>query len=293
MAKSLKNITSTDKKQHLFQEFVSAASAAIPIIESVVGMDGIYEKFFGRTENEIELKDPNVEARLKGSLSWEALSALYDYAEEGILGFNVAEDIVIRAAEVITCFDVENGYGLYSWSQIRTKGEMRFSLDSDWDLQLEGLALLANVDVRTVRNAVSSGELESYKSQDPANPGIFVRNEGCRKWLSSRKGFKPTTDQIPADDIAQVATSSSFGQFLKNIRNIQNISAPWENKSLLAAGMTAQSLQDLEQGIFDLSLRTIAPLAEHYQLDRQGFLEMVMRVFYSDYLDTLRGAKNS
>ena len=289
MAKALKNNSTTDKKQHLFQEFIRAADAAIPIIESVLDMDGIYEHFFGHASGELQVKDLKIETKLKNSLAWKALSALYDYAEDGVIGSEAAEDIVIRAAEVITCFDVENGYGVTCWDQVTMKGDSRFALDSDWDIPLEGLALLANVDVRTVRNAVSSGELESYKSQDPSRPGIYVRHAGCRKWLNSRKAFKPTTDNLPADDITQVNTSNGFAQYLQNRRNTLNIAAPWETTALLAAGISINALQGLEQGIFDLSLRTVTPLANHYQLEREAFLEMVMRVFYSDYLETLRG----
>jgi hypothetical protein len=51
--------------------------------------------------------------------------------------------------------------------------------------------------------------------------------------------------------------------------------------------VTAEALKKLEQGVFELPLDAVFPLAEFYALDAKAFLETVMRVFYRAELDVL------
>ena len=56
------------------------------------------------------------------------------------------------------------------------------------DLTLNALGYLANVNVRTLRNAASSNSLKTEK----VGGSTYIRAHDAEEWLSERKGYKPT-----------------------------------------------------------------------------------------------------
>ncbi len=172
---------------------------------------------------------------------------------------------------------------------IVARGDGRFCLDDEEDIHLDKLALLAEVDIRTVRNAISAGELSAVKRNDIVHPGIYVDNSTARRWLQGRRGFKPTVFHGRASQhIEHIGSPSEFGAFLTARRNELGLDVS-ENKLVpLCPGVDAKSIVTIEAGVFALPLSAVNPIADFYQLNRKTFLSCVMRVFFGDYLATIR-----
>ncbi|MCA8947609.1 MAG: hypothetical protein KDB29_15340, partial [Planctomycetes bacterium] len=170
----------------------------------------------------------------------------------------------------------------------------RNALDGGSSVLMEKLAYLADVDVRTVRNAISAGELVAFKVTDGLQPGIHIENASARSWLQGRRGFTPTVYRgETAQAIGDVSSPAEFGAFLVARRDQLGLDAG-EGKLLpLVPGVNAKGLAAVEAGVFELPLNAVNPLADFYQLDRKAFLECVMRVFFNDYYTTILESRNA
>ncbi|PPD51393.1 MAG: hypothetical protein CTY12_08100 [Methylotenera sp.] len=274
MAKTTKQSSKKLNKEDLFNIYFQVAHEALQTFEHVFELDGVISQVFG------EGSEAEMQNRVRNSIAWYRLSALYNYAMDGIASEHPV-DIVIGAAEVIRLLDTEMGPSLNEFEEICAMGDGRAALDEGSDISLNKLALLADVDPRTIRNAASSNELNAKKTED----GLFIDNASARSWLQGRRGFKPTVSvtgsQISLD---QITTPGEFSLFLKSRRDDIEIDA----KLLELYPLEAANIGSIEQGIFALPINSAFPLADIYQLDRKAFLACVMRVFFSEQLSTLR-----
>jgi hypothetical protein len=211
---------------------------------------------------------------------------LYEYAINGVCNDHPI-DLVIGGSEVIKLATSENSWPSGEWSDIVSTGDGRFALDEGQSVSLYKLALLANVDIRTVRNAVSSGELVTYKIDD----AVTVDNASARKWLLGRRGFKPTVNSNTAVqyNLENVSTPGMFSDFLAIQRQRLDLATDAVAGKLipLHPDVTPESLIELEAGVFSLPLSTVFPIADFYQLDRKQFLACVMKVFFFEELAML------
>lgn len=190
-------------------------------------------------------------------------------------------DIVIGGAEVIRLLDTEMGPSLHNFEEVCAMGDGRAALDEGRDITLSKLALLAGVDPRTIRNAISSGELNAEKSDE----GLQIDNASARKWLQSRRGFKPTISVTGNHlSLEQICTPGEFSSYLKARRAEIGI----DGKLLELYPTEAAHLDQIEQGVFTLPISSVFPLADFYQLDRKSFIACVMRVFFNDQLSAIR-----
>lgn len=217
---------------------------------------------------------------------WENLDLLYDYAVEGILSaergpdeiaLGGAEALMLASRGDVSRRETERALGLVN------AAEGRHALDAGENIELTKLADLANVDERTVRNAISAGELTG------SGKPVFINNQSARLWLRNRRGYRPT--QVPSDEsasFADVRTPLEFGAFLK--AQYERLYADSERASVIPMhpAIGADTLAALEAGVFNLPLDTASVLADFYQLERGLFLIKVMEVFFSDELYSLR-----
>lgn len=277
-------------KDALFDDYFATLTQVVPIFESVFSVRGIWEQITGLDETEsYPFSDKKVRQyvaeKIRASNAWKLLSELYDYAVEGIQPDGLdGTSIVINGAEVLSLIDTENYSPSNAWSRIVKMGDGRYAVDDGMDVELEKLALLANVDERTVRNAVSAGELQARKEGSIA----FVENGSARAWLSGRRGYKPTkpSSNSPAD-LAEISTPPSFGAFLSARRQMLGGVHDGKNLIVFHPSVDAKALQQLEKGVFLLPLDAVFPIADFYQLDRATFLACVMRTFFRDELAML------
>jgi hypothetical protein len=287
--------TTIDRKDRLFEDFYRNMVSTIARLEKLFELTGLDEQMFGcepqwpRLAHETQSRDA-----LKKSLAWRLLSQTYDYAVEGIDQIDTpgsasdgTSSLIIDAGEVIALLTGEEAGPSGEWHDIIRMADGRFALEDGQSLDIDRLALLANVDVRTVRNAISAGALVAYKH----HAELLVANDSARAWLTFRKSYKPTSIASGASqDIAQVQSPSGFAAFLKDRRAAMPDPAP-----LLDAypGLTAAMLAEAEAGLFRAPLSAVWPMADYYGISREELLACVMRIFFPNELsaltDQLRG----
>jgi hypothetical protein len=91
-------------------------------------------------------------------------------------------------------FDVEEETGFLA--DMISRWTARYDLDNGSDLSVPGLALLADMNERSVRNATSlEGEARLTLQSDQT-----AANVEARRWLAGRRGFRPTEGREFADD---------------------------------------------------------------------------------------------
>ncbi|MFM0521617.1 hypothetical protein PQR08_29740 [Caballeronia jiangsuensis] len=283
MAKTDKKVAAgkkTDQMDRLFEEFFVLTREAMGALESGFELKGVVEQVLG-TGNEDAQK-----VKLRSSHPWATLVRLRDYAVNGIEAKGYDTDaIVIDGAQVLKLVTSENFWPSEEWNHLVKMADGRYGLDDGQSVELSTLALMANVDVRTVRNAISAGALESRKTGD----SVYIENESARRWLLGRKGFKPTVSSTDAErrSLEQVCTPGEFAAFLAAQRARIGLSGETDKLVVFHPSVNADSVKELESGLFTLPLDTVFPLAAYYQVDRKKFLDCVMRVFFSDELRAL------
>ena len=264
-------------KQALFDNFCACTRQAVTDWETFFGVEGMAEQVLGEPFHEHK----NAEQVLRDSNAWETLMALYDYAAEGITAGKEEECIVLDAGSILKLLQTEMIWVSEEWFEILTMGDARYGLDDGAPLSVERIALLANVDIRTVRNAVSAGDLI-------VEQGV-IDNAMARRWLHGRKGFKPTVVSSSAENLAleDIRTAADFGGFLKKQRERIGLADGGQKLTIFHPCATANTIQQLEAGVFTLPLDAVFRIADLYQLSRKAFLECVMRVFFAQELETL------
>lgn len=281
-------------KKTLFQDYFETASEVLSTFEVTFGIKGVWQQFFGIESgdrfslNSSEINKTAQEFVLRSG-AWRALSDLYDYAIDGIAGDVDPAYIVSAGAEVLSFMRTENHSHSEEWEMVTAKGDGRFALDNGDDVAIEKVALLAEVDVRTVRNAISAGEMTAYKVADGLWPGQYVENASARQWLKGRRGFKPTVmDANTIVGLEQVTTPAAFGAFLSSQRQKLALDTKDGKLAVFHPAVDGSAVSALEAGVFNLPLDAVFPIAEFYQLERKTFLACVMRVFFADQLASIR-----
>lgn len=279
-------------KDRLFGNYFDTSVQVFSNLENIFDVKGVFAQIFGsewgngqpfdNVDQEQRAKD-----RVRSSWAWQQLSDLYDYSVDGIAGSRDPIDIVIGGAEVLSFLNTENCAPTAEWHHITSKGDGRFALDDGQPVLVDKVALLAAVDVRTVRNAISAGELVSFKSEN----GLAVENASARTWLNGRRGFKPTV--ILGDEIGNlndIATPSAFGAFMSAQRVRNGMGGEKNELFVFHPSFDERIVTEIEAGIFNLPIDAAFQIADLYRLDRKHFLACVMRVFYSEELSSLREA---
>ncbi len=272
-------------KESLFQDFFETAEKVLPEFEMAFDVTGVCEQFLGDSTDENVRK-----AKVRNSPTWALLSDLFDYANDGQEPYGGADYLVIDGSRIIKFLQSENHWISNEWAQVVTKGDARYGLDDGSRLDLEQLSLLANVDPRTVRNAISAGDLESEK----VDQRITIDNASARKWLTGRRSFKLTvTASQGIQEINTIDTPPKFGAFLKKKRQQLNSENVDSTLTVFHPSVNAQVLTDLEGGAFNLPLDTVFPIADFYQINRKAFLACVMRVFFREQMQMLSETMNA
>lgn len=283
-------MANNDHKETLFNDFFRAARGTLESLEMHYNVQGVLDQVFGKDVDLIHNTD-QAKANLRNSYAWTELSALYEYAIHGITSdLDGPDSVVINGSDVIKLASSEDWRPSNEWDEIIAMGDGRFALDDGQDITIHKLALLAKVDLRTVRNAVSAGNLVSYK-KDLILQGeqICVENASARRWLHGRKGFKPTVmnDGDEHQGLESVDSPAGFGVFLVSQRKRIGLDSDAGKLMVFHPSVDPKAISELEAGIFALPLDAVFPLADFYQVSRKELLDCVMRVFFADELSML------
>ncbi|TYC51379.1 hypothetical protein ETQ85_24450 [Zoogloea oleivorans] len=270
-------------KDELFEDFFDAAWNTFMALESQFRIKGVMDQVFG-----VDADLDTARENLRKSPSWQTLIDVYEYAYNGVEPKNGGpEDIVIDGSDVLKLVTSENYWPCAAWDNIISMADGRFGLDEGSPIDLYKVALLANVDIRTVRNAVSAGELISFKSSDEQR--VLVESASARRWLLGRRGFKSTLKSLDGgyETIDTIKTPAAFGAFLKHQRERLKLDDKFDKLIVMHPSATIQALEQLESGVFSLPLDAVFPVADFYELDRKEFLLCVMRVFFYEEMEVL------
>lgn len=279
--------TAKPVKEELFDNFYSAATTAFIELERLFNIDGLCLQVFG-TELPDQFNDDEHDSkeRLRSSYAWAVLSNLYDYAVEGLDRDGEAMSLVLDGSLVLSLVHSDEGPDAQKWEDIVAMADGRFGLDDGMSVDHYKVALLANVDLRTVRNAISAGELAALRQDNY----LFIENASARSWLYGRKGFRQTVLQgtSHAGDLSEVETPSQFGAFLSARRHQLGLDDTDSKLLVRHPNVLHADLERVESGVFNLPLDAVVPLADFYQLGRKALLKTVMRVFFSAELSLLQ-----
>lgn len=283
-------MTTISAKDRLFNDFFYCAFRSMERVAHLFQLDGVTAQVFGEGyfPNLAPEVDKAAKTRLRQNRAWHYLSELYDYAIDGVdrtgesgSASDGASSLVIDAGEVIALLTGEEDRPSQEWHDIVRMADGRFALGDGQPLDALRVALLANVDVRTVRNAISAGALITFKQGDD----VLVENESARQWLMGRKGFKPTIEIGGTMRLlSAVVTPQEFGDFVRRQRTAMEN----PNQSLdTYPGLTEEVLMDAEAGVFRAPLNLVWPMADFYGVSREALLECVMRIYFSEALQTI------
>jgi len=285
-----------DHEDRLFADFFQRMDQTTWKIESILAVRGIAESVF---DGEYSNADDSVRAAaLRRHRTWSMLADLADYALDGVaptsnpdVYSNIVEQMVDESAGLLALLAGHQLGRSEGWDEILQAADARHALDEGEPLYPEGVALLGGVDLRTVRNAMSSGALTSDTNQR-------INNQSARAWLVGRKGYKPTVRPgTEALDLKAVRTPIDFSTMLRQQRERreQEISGSDRATSLLELlpanpGLTPEILAEVEAGLFRAPLSMVWPLADVYGLPRDGLLNCVMQVFFPEEFEALMSA---
>ncbi|MET0029674.1 MAG: hypothetical protein ABW101_18735 [Candidatus Thiodiazotropha sp.] len=278
-------------KESLFNNFFDTAAEVFPLIEAEFGLESgsICDQLFGINKDALQTPKGDEVARghVKSLPAWSALEELYDYAVDGLLhpageysASDSATTVVIRAADILKLLQSENVGPSDDWFEVLELGDARFGLDDGNNIELNRLALLAGVDHRTVRNAVSARELETEKFQGRT----YILNKSALKWLRTRKGYTPTRYLSDAEkDLSSVSSATEFGAFLADQRKKVELDETDASSSFV----NAETLAEIEAGVFTLPIDSVYALADFYMVERNDLLDAVMRIFFAEQLKSI------
>jgi len=268
-------------KEELFEDFVRTSVQVFQNMEMVFGIAELCAEATGVNWTADESDPETIEAAkhyMRNEEGWRWLSEAYDYAFDGILGAERPEDLVTSAAEIISHLDTYNTKPSPVWANFVARVDGRFSLDNFKTVSIETLALMASVDIRTVRNAISAGELTSQKM----GSNVYIDNASARNWLSGRRSFRPTQMKFVGVGVTSISSPAEFGSFLSVQRKKLGTEIDDKKLALFHPLINSKAIKEIEMGMFKLPLDTVTPLSDFYQIDRNDFLVTIMKVFYRD-----------
>ncbi len=273
--------------EKLFEDFLRTSCETFQALETEFGFGGLKKHFLGGDFPYSVLQSEKLPTfithHVQNSHAWKQLAELYDFAVNGIATNEDTMYVATNAAEILSLASYDECRMHHAWERLVWQADGRHGLDNGYPMEYQKLAYLADVDIRTVRNAVSAGQLVSSKTQGTD----FVENESARKWLSGRRGFKPTVYAGQTEvSLANVNSPIAFGAILKAQR--ARIVEAGGTLATQHPALTEPVINTLESGVFDLSLNMINPVADYYQIERKQFLSSVMRTFFPEQLAAIQ-----
>lgn len=271
----------------LFDTFYAAVKVAMNALEASYGVDNVVDQIFGDDEDEGLAR-----IRFREHQSWKLLCQLYDYAIHGQpqSGWE-AMDLILSASDVLKLATSEMQWPADEWSEIVAMADGRYCLDEGSPMMPSSVSLLAGVDIRTVRNAMSAGDLISLDAKDGSS---FIENSSARRWLLGRRNFKPTVVDVQnhGQKLEDLRTPSQFGQFMREQRSRIGADRPDGKLVVMHPSVGVDAMLAIENGVFSLPLDCVLPLADFYQVDRRALIDCVMRVFFPKELRLLKGVES-
>ncbi|SFN74599.1 hypothetical protein SAMN05216386_1689 [Nitrosospira briensis] len=223
-----------------------------------------------------ELYEYGINGRRKIDLDWmdfeeaeffvESISH-FRLIEESSLGYSItlSQHVIMMAT---ARWALEKRYGLAvneseEWSQLGAV------------LTLSEIALLANMDEKSVRNAANPKHKNHLKTFNHGSR-TYVNVGDAKAWLQQRRGFKPTVIIDPAAerDLTKIGfiSEQDFGSYLNVQREKKGLALTDAVNAISPSDLTEEKLAGLEQGHFFFDQILFVRLARLYELHTKAFV---------------------
>ncbi|NHC03463.1 hypothetical protein G9F31_06730 [Acinetobacter sp. 187] len=277
-------------KEDFFQNIYECALGNFSTMENYMGIKGIIGQVFDIDSYELgsaydlpEFTHKHEEDRAKQHFMnhriWYPFECVYEYAVNGN-GQKCCLD------EITDCIDFSHILNSDHF-QISTKSHevitmalVRYNLEHDTYVNYFNadvcnyplaIALLADVDVRTIKNAVSSQEIETITK-------IHLSAPSLKQWLLKRKGFKPTF-YSEKDTSYTFNSPTSFAKLLKDCR--EKLDKDFNPSDLISTYPNNPNiLEELELGIFNLPMNSVSLISKTYDIPYPTLLKQILKTYY-------------
>jgi hypothetical protein len=201
------------------------------------------------------------------------IEQFYDYGLLGIRNFNLAYvsdsaewtfayGLIVDTARSVLLSEILNGDNVTNtkcfyaakafFARLILDGRERIYLpdnDAPADmLTIAEVAILADLDERTVRNATSKNASTRLETSI-VESNIYIPRESARAWLQNKRGYIQTRigEELPSQVVLNDAfiSTEEAGQFIRINRERLNL----DHKTLSSqAGLTKKQLEEIESG---------------------------------------------
>lgn len=219
------------------------------------------------------------------------------YGEAGdrdVLGAFVEMTDVDGVAAILAEYDFTQTNYL---RQMLSRADARNALDSGEALSINQLALLANLNERSVRNALKAEGVQALTSSD----GETVPAREALRWLESRRGmFKKTSIVVFGEDELPEALSLAEIPVFIGTRIAQLFAAQESDpedccypieKAAHVLGWNASRIYDLTQDTSKIDPKDCAKLANILRVDPAWFTEQVMCALFPEQMSLIEYRK--
>jgi hypothetical protein len=142
-------------------------------------------------------------------------------------------------------------------------------------LTLRDVALLANMDEKSVRNAANP-KLKNYLKTFNHGARTYVGVGDARAWLQKRGGFKPTVmiNTAAEHDLTEKGffSGEDFGSYLAAQREKKGMTLAEVVNAIPDQDLTEEKLTALEQGHLVFHQALFVAVALFYELDTKAFV---------------------
>lgn len=276
-------------KEEFFQNIYECALGNFSTIEAYMGIHGLIGQVFGVNDLEelgsaydlpsfnTELDENIAKTHFKNGQIWYPFEWVYEYAINGN-GYKCCIDEITDCVDFAHILNSDHFQISQQSHEVITMALVRHAIEHDPTVMYlnvdncnypKAIAQLAGIDLRTLKNAVSAGEINA-----------FSKNELCasslKQWLLTRKGFKPT---IYTNENSHFFNSpTSFASVLKKARETLDYFDP--TKLIEACENQPNVIEQLELGILDVALDKLPLVAKTYGIPYPILFKQVMQTYY-------------
>ncbi|WP_180130299.1 MULTISPECIES: hypothetical protein [unclassified Acinetobacter] len=277
-------------KEEFFQNIYTCALGNFSTMEGHMGIHGIMGQVFGVNNIEnlgtaydlptfsTEIEDKLAKNHFMNGLIWSPFECIYEYAVNGDAS-RCSMDEITDCVDFIHILHSDHFHVSNGSNDIITMALARHALEHDSEVMFYNIktcnyplaiAHLADIDLRTLKNAISAGEIEAFSKHELSSASL-------KHWLSKRKGFKPTF-YVKQTQNFSFNSPTSFATMLKEAR--LHLEENFNPEELLNACSCSNVIEQLELGIFELPLNFLPLIAKTYEIPYPILFKQVMQTFY-------------
>lgn len=204
-------------------------------------------------------------------------------------------DLCLDAAEMYLPCQIQRG----KLKEMADRVDARNSLDTGNRLTVSDLALLANMNERSVRNAIAAGELSVGELG-------YVSHEVAVRWLQGRRGFKATEFLAFPQDRGELPDSLNAVEIPKFVKTrLQQIWTPkdgvrpddgwagmsghpdWIVAASKAGGFSMDRIMEMTRLPLSIKPKECEELAQLMSVDKVWLTYQLMAALFPDQIDML------